>query len=235
MKRFYKDAVVAETDLGWIVQLDGRPIKTQGGNPQTLPTAKLAELLAAEWAEQGETLNPSSFRGRDMADYAIDMIAPEPEQTVEKLLRYGETDTLCYRAGPDEPLWKRQCEVWDPILEAVERREGVKLDRVSGIVHRPPREDTLERLAARIRSYDAFMLAALETATALTASLCIGLESIRPDADADALWRAASLEEDWQADLWGRDREAEERRAERKAAFLSAAEFARLSQPVHRP
>ena len=53
-----------------------------------------------------------------------------------------------------------------------------------------------------------------------------------PDAEPVALWRAASLEEEWQADLWGRDHEAEERRAKRQDDFLIACEFTRLARPL---
>ncbi|MEQ8772976.1 MAG: molecular chaperone, partial [Erythrobacter sp.] len=79
---------------------------------------------------------------------------------------------------------------------------------------------------------DPFRLAALEAMTSLSASLVIGLSALGEDSGdedaARALWRAASLEEEWQADLWGRDREAEERRARREADFLTAWRFSRL-------
>ena len=45
-----------------------------------------------------------------------------------------------------------------------------------------------------------------------------------------ALWQAVCLEEEWQADLWGHDWEAEERRARREADFLRACAFARLAR-----
>ena len=229
MKRFYKDVTVARTDIGWTVQLDGRPIKTQGGKPQVLPTETLAEMLAAEWRSQGETIDPSTFRFRDMADYALDVVASDPEPVVEKLLGYAETDTLCYRADPEEPLYRRQQEMWEPLLTAFEAREGVTLHRVSGVLHRPQAEASLARLRERLAGLGAFELAALEQLTSLAASLCIGLGALEKDADTEELWAAANLEEEWQADLWGREEEAEERRAKRKRDFLAAVEFARVS------
>ena len=226
MRRFYKDVTVAQTELGWTVHLDGRPIKTQGGKPQVLPTETMAEMLAAEWRSQGEKIDPSSFRFRDMADYALDVVASDPEPVVEKLLGYAETDTLCYRADPEEPLFRRQHEVWEPLLAAFEAREGATLHRVSGVLHKPQPEPSLARLRARLENCEPFRLAALEQLTSLAASLCIGLAAMEPAADGDALWSAANLEEEWQADLWGREEEAEERRARRKADFLAAMDFA---------
>ena len=58
----------------------------------------------------------------------------------------------------------------------------------------------------------------------------IGLAALEPDADAGALWIAAELEEEWQAEQWGRDAEAEERRTRRAAAFANAVRFAALTR-----
>ena len=226
MKRFYKEVAVVRTDLGWTVQLDGRPIKTQGGQPQVLPNEALAEMLAGEWRAQGEEIDPAAFRYRDMTDYALDVVEKDPRSVIDKLLGYAETDTLCYRADPEEALYRRQQEVWEPLLTALEAREGISLHRVSGVLHRPQPEVSMDRLRARLEALNAFELAALEQLTSLAASLCIGLAALESDADGEALWAAASLEEEWQADLWGREEEAEERRARRKADFLAAMEFA---------
>ena len=226
MKRFYKEVFVAPAGDGWQVMLDGRSLKTQGGQPQIVPGETLAQMLAEEWRAQGETIDPAAFRFRDMADYALDMVARDQGALVEKLLGYAETDTLCFRADPEEPLYRRQQELWEPIVAGLEAREGVTLHRISGILHRPQTEETRQRLAARLGELDPFTLAALEQTTALAASLCIGLEALQQGADGDALWAAANLEEEWQADLWGRDEEAEARRDRRKDDFLAAMEFA---------
>ena len=69
-----------------------------------------------------------------------------------------------------------------------------------------------------------------EVMTHLTASLITGLSAAQPKAHASALWQAANLEEEWQAEEWGRDEEAEERREKRTSDFLIAREFWELAQ-----
>jgi len=165
-----------------------------------------------------------------MADYTLDVIAPERALVLDELLPYAETDTLCYRTDPDEALWVRQSAVWEPLLCGVEARLGVTFTRVSGIIHRPQPAATLERLAAELAAADAFSLAALKTLAALACSLIIALEALREGADIDGLWAAAHVEEDWQAELWGKDAEAEERAAKRAASFAAAAHFASLAR-----
>ncbi|MXO74648.1 molecular chaperone [Altererythrobacter aerius] len=230
MKRFWNEVAIQQAGGGWQVALDGRAIRTQGGAPQIVPTRALAEMLAAEWRAQGETVDTTGFPARDMADHAIDSVTSDPEAVIAKLLRYAESDTLCYRADPDEALHRRQWEVWEPLVAAFEAREGVRMDRVSGIIHRSQPSDTLDRLRARLTTIDPFTLAALEVMTALSASLCVGLGALEVDADPQALWDAAELEETWQAELWGVEPEAEARRKQRARAFLHAAAFARAAR-----
>ncbi len=226
MKRFYKDVTVEPADRGWRVLLDRRGINTAGGAAQIAPTQRLAEALAAEWAAQGEEIAPLTFKLRDLADYAIDIVAPGREAAIAGMLRFAETDTLCYRAEDGEALHERQIEVWEPLLTAAEARWDVHFARVSGVIHRPQPPHTLTRMAAALRAESDFTLAAVQLLASLAASMVIALAAIAPDADAEALWNAANLEEDWQAELWGKDAEAEALRARRLADFTAAAGFA---------
>lgn len=230
MKRFWGEVTVSEVEGGgWRVLLDGRPIRTPRGAAQVVPKAALAEAMAEEWRGQGDEVDPALFVLRDIADYTIDVVARDRAALVDSLLAYAETDTLCYRADPDEALYRRQIEVWEPLLSAFEAREGVRLERVSGVLHRDQPAETIARLRERLHTLDPFVFAGVNTMAALAASLCVALSALEPDADVGALWQAASLEELWQAELWGVDEQAEARRARRGAEFNTAARFARLA------
>ena len=230
MKRFWKEAAVEPADGGWRVTLDGRPIRTQGGNPQVVPTRALAEALAEEWRAQGEEIDPRGFPLRDLADYAIDHVHPGRAAAIARLVPYAETDTLCYRADPDEALYRRQRELWDPLLAGLEARHGVRLEPVSGIVHRAQPEPAMAALRAALLDEDAFTLSALHALAPLAASLTVALAALEPGADPAALFDAANCEHDCQAELWGWDAEAERARAAKLAAFEAAAKFARLAR-----
>jgi chaperone required for assembly of F1-ATPase len=230
LKRFYKRVTVGQEGEQWRVLLDGRGIKTVAGRPQLVPTRVLAEALAEEWQSQGEEIDPAQFVLRDIADYAIDVVGHERPETIRALVAYAGTDTLCYRAEPDEPLHEHQQEVWDPLLHAAEARWDVHFERINGIIHRPQPAATLARMEAVLGAESDFALAALNTLTNLASSLVIGLAALAPGADAELLWSAANLEEDWQAELWGKDYEAEERRAQRFATFEAAMRFAQLAR-----
>ncbi len=228
MKRFYKIVATEAHDGLWRVTLDGRGIKTVSGRPQLVPTQALAQAMAAEWDVQGEEINPAAFLLRDMADYALDVVAPDRAAAIRSLLAYAETDTLCYRAEQGEALHERQMELWEPLLVAAERRWDVHFERIGGIIHRSQPTATLDRLEAVLAAKSDFALAALRNLASLAASLVIGLAALETAADLQALWDIANLEEDWQAELWGKDDEALALRALRQEAFNASARFAAL-------
>jgi chaperone required for assembly of F1-ATPase len=230
MKRFYKAAAAEPAEGGWRVTLDGRAVKTVGGQPQLVPTERLATALAAEWNAQGEEIAPELFVQRGMADYAIDVVAPARRATIRSLLAYGESDTLCYRGDAGEALADHQALVWEPLLTAAERRWDVRFVRVGGIIHQIQPPETLARLETVLAALDDFQLAALRNTASLTASLVVGLAALEPEADPHALWDVANLEEDWQAELWGKDWEAMDLREKRFGAFAAAIRFAELAR-----
>ena len=230
MKRFYKQVEVGKAAGGWQIALDARGLKTVKGSQQVVPSDALARAMAREWDAQGEELDTDLFVFRDMADYAIDIVSNERDTVIDKLLAYIETDTLCYRADPEDALFARQQQVWEPLLSGFEADYKVELVRISGIVHRPQNSETHATLRTHLEDLDAFALAGLETLASLSASLSIALMAGDRPQITDELWSAASLEEEWQAEQWGRDEEAEERRTRRTADFLRACAFAKLAR-----
>ncbi len=229
MKRFNKAAEAAAVAGGWQVMLDGRGVKTQGSRAQVVPGEALAKALAAEWAAQQGKIDPATFVLRDMADYALDVVASDRAAAIKALLAYAESDTLCYRAEEGEALHRRQIAVWEPLLAAAERRWDIAFTRTSGVMHQLQPLPSLARLQAVLATQGSFVIAALRSAAGLSASLVIALAAIEPGADAEALWAAANLEEDFQAEQWGQDAEAVALRARRFGDFVGAMEFARLA------
>ena len=230
MKRFWREVTVEPEGDGWQVALDGRRVKTAQGGAQIAPTLALAKALAEEWRAQPADIDPAGFGLRDMADYAIDIVAVDPADAIRRILAYAEGDTLCYRAEPDEPLAARQRATWEPMLKTAEATHGVKFERTVGILHRPQPAATLATFRAHLATLDPFALAALQTLASLAASLVIGLAALERNADADTLFAASNLEEDWQAEQWGWVDHAEETRAKRLTTFVEAARFAVLAR-----
>jgi chaperone required for assembly of F1-ATPase len=205
VKRFYKVAAAVREEGGSGVSLDGRPVKTLARNSLLLPTAALAEAIAAEWDDQGEEIDPRAMPLTGLANAAIDRVAPDPGAFARSLARYGESDLLCYRAEGPQPLVRRQADLWDPLLDWASRRFGVDFEIVHGVMHRPQPAATVAALTEAVAGRDSFRLAALSPLVTVSGSLLIALALAEGEIGLEQAWSAATLDEAWQAEQWGDD------------------------------
>lgn len=210
--------------------LDGRPVKTPKRAVLSLPNLPLAEAIAEEWRAQGDELKRETMPLTRLAFAAIDVVTPARQEIVQQILRYGGNDLLCYRAeGPPE-LVARQVHAWDSLLDWAAETYGARLKTGSGIKHVPQSPEAIAELERAIARYDVFELAALHTATTITGSLIVALALAEGEVSADEAFAAATLDETYQAEKWGRDAEAEQRRQRLLAELTAAQRFLRLLQ-----
>lgn len=231
MKRFYKSAAVTEIDGAFHVQLDGRAIRTPAKNLFALPTAGLAELIAAEWNAQGDEVDRTAMPLNRMAGTAIDGLAGRRVETVSAVARYAETDMVCYWADRPQSLVERQQAVWRPLVDWVAERHGAELQVASGVLPIRQDEAALAALRNAVAGFDNFRLVALSVATGTAGSLVIGLALVEGRLDAEAAFEAAQLDETYQIAEWGEDEIAEQRRAQLRIEFGHVERFVRALQP----
>ena len=72
-------------------------------------------------------------------------------------------------------------------------------------------------------------LTGLHVMTTMTGSVLLALAVLHRHLSAEAAWEAAHVDETFQASVWGRDEEAEARRAARKVEFDAAARLVALT------
>jgi len=225
-KRFYTDVAVAPGEGGgFTVLLDGRTLRTPLRRHLIVPNQRLADILAAEWAAQGEKIDPSTMPLTRLASTVIDGVADGTAAVRADLAGYVETDMLYYRAGYPDRLVERQRALWDPVLAFAETRLGGRFQLAEGVMHVAQAPQVIAAFRAWIDSVEhPFAVAALHQMTTLTGSALLPFAFAEGHLDLDATWTAAHLDEDWNIELWGTDAEAEARRASRFADMRTAAE-----------
>jgi chaperone required for assembly of F1-ATPase len=226
MKRFWKDVTV-DAECG--VWLDDRPVRTPGRAPLLLPTDGLAEAVADEWRMVADDIDPRAMPLTGLANAVIDRIAPDPAAFAAGLAAYGQSDLLCYRADSPADLVERQAAFWNPPLDWARDRYDVHFEIVTGVIHRAQPDATIERLGAAIAARPAFELAPLSPIVTITGSLVLALALAERAMEADAVWAAANLDEDWQAEQWGEDDLATKARETRRRDFNAATLFLSLA------
>ena len=222
-KRFYKVAsVMPGAAGGFVVALDGKPLRTPARHELGVPHPDLAEAIAAEWQAQQDRIDPATMPLTRMINTALDGVSTAQEEVFEEILRYAGSDLLCYRADAPEALVEREAELWDPHLDWAANM-GARLVLSEGIVHVEQPAEAIRAIAVLLRRYATpLQLTALHTLTTLTGSLVLALALAEGQADPEEVWAAAHVDEDFNISNWGEDFEAAARRAQRRIDFEAA-------------
>lgn len=223
MKRVYKTVAVEEDDDGaYLITLDGRTLNSPAKRPLRLPSRGLAVAVADEWDAQGEEIDPASMEMMGFAATVTDRITPQRPHVVDEIAGFGGSDLLCFLAEGPEDLVARQVSQWTPWRERAEKRLAVSLTVTSGIMPVRQPEETLAAFRGAVDGWNDWYLAPLHTATSITGSLILALAFLDGDLGAAETFGLSQVDEAYQVEKWGQDREAELRRrgllAEMKAA-----------------
>lgn len=229
-RRFWNEARVTQADGGFSVALDGRPVKTPAKAPLVVPTAQMAEAVAAEWDAQQDEIQPATMPVTRAANAAIDKVAAQHAEVAAMIAAYGDSDLLCYRADSPQELAARQAAAWDPFLDWADRTFGARLIPVVGVMHAPQAPEALRRLGEPVHAMDPFSLTAFHDLVSLSGSLVLGLAAVHEAEDIGALWRLSRIDETWQEEQWGVDEEARAQAEVKESEFHAAKRFHDLAQ-----
>lgn len=223
-RRFYKAAGIELHDGAWTLVLDGRPAHTPAKNRLALPTRAAAELVAAEWEAQAETIDPGTMPVTRIVNSALDGVSREDRAVRAEVVRYAGSDLVCYRAADPVGLVQSQAALWDPVLEFARRELGARLVITEGIGFVEQPDHAMAAVARAVEEVSGPVpLAALHTIMTLTGSALLALAVARAQMDVEAAWAAAHADEDFQMRTWGADADALARRERRWADMQAAA------------
>lgn len=208
LKRFWTDVTVAEVDGGRVILLDGRAPKTPAGARLILPTPASAQLVADEWAAQGEFIVPATMPATRLASTAIDRVSRAREPVADEIAAYAGSDVICYLADAPISLVERQARDWAPWRAWAAVELGVLLEPAEGIVHRAQDPAAVARVRDLALRLDDFALTGLATAVPLLGSAVLGFAVHHRALSGGDAFDLSRLDEAFQESRWGTDAEA---------------------------
>ena len=232
MKRFWKSVDIAPQEGGWGVRLDGRPVRTPARALLVLPSEALGRAVADEWASAGEKIDPAAMPLTGLANAATDRVAPDKDAFASGLARYAEGDLTCYRAEGPAGLVERQEQHWDALLNWARRRYDVDFQTTSGVIHVPQADATVRQLGQAVAALDPFQLAGLSPLVTIGGSLVAALAVVERAFTPEQAWEAVTVDDQWQAEQWGEDAEAQAALENRRRDFFASARFLELLETL---
>lgn len=209
MKRFYKNVEAVSVEGGYEIHLDGRPVKTPNRTDLRLESHALAVEIAKEWQAQKDEIKPAEMHLTRYATSRIDLVTGHREAIVEEILSYIETDLLRYRASFPNDLVAVQAAAWDPWLVWFRDQFGVELPTTEGFDPVPTQPELLVSIRSRLLPLSDWELVGLHAGIKLTGSFVIGIALSKSEINGDEAFETAYLDDRYQQDKWGGDRENE--------------------------
>ena len=228
-KRFWKATAAVETEGGYKIELDGRPVKTPAKTLLVVPTAEMAAAVASEWDAQKDLIDPLTMPVTRGANAALDKVAIQRDEVIEMLAAYGDTDLLCYRAAGPEELITRQAVEWDPLLAWARKTYGVIMKTGEGVMHIAQDPRNLVRFTAELSKMTPFQIAAAHDLISLSGSMVIALAVIEKHLKVERGWAVSRIDEEWQFEKWGEDEDARALESIKRQSFSDAAKFYQMS------
>ncbi|MDB5548255.1 MAG: ATPase [Tardiphaga sp.] len=222
-KKFYTRVSIGEIAGGYAILLDGRSIKTPSRKVVAVPSRVIAETIAAEWNAQVDLIDPMTMPMTRLANSVIDGVVDRLDDVITDIAKYFESDLLCYRAGHPQELVAREAEAWDGVLFWAAEALGAHFILAQGIIHATQPSPAVAAARAALPQ-EPWSVAAVHIVTTITGSALLALALYHDARDADQVWAAAHVDDDWNVEHWGVDEEVAMRRAARLIDFRAAAD-----------
>jgi chaperone required for assembly of F1-ATPase len=232
-KRFWKEAVVVQTDDGFNVTLDGHAIRTPSKSALVIRYRNIAEQIAAEWMAQENEVDPTTMPATRMVNSVIDKVSINADAIIEMLAEYAGTDLLCYRSISPQGLIDEQARLWDPLLQWSADVLNAPMNVTSGVMFTAQNDASVDVFRKQLLALNHYQLAGVHDLISISGSAVISVALISNHISLDDAWLAATVDEAWQDQQWGADEEAQESLSKKRDDFEFAFNFWKDASATH--
>lgn len=228
MKRFYDKAHYTEENGKYLIHLDARTISTPANNTLLCDTAELADIVCEEWNAQIDSVKPETMPVTQYCYTALDYVPLHRDEIMTTILKFLDTDLVCYRTDDPTDLSELQSKNWDPYIDWFQEKFGLKLKTTHGLMAITHDAEAHEALKTYVNQLDNHKLTILQALTAACGSIIMALCFVEGGSDKDAMFKASFVEELYQGAIYDEDRygidPTQEKQRKRLRIDLEAAE-----------
>jgi len=164
-----------------------------------------ATLVAQEWEDQEKLLQTHSLPVTSLVARALDGLQEEGirEDVRNALLKYLDTDTICFHQDRPPALVRLQQEHWDTLRERLQKDHGVQIRIHRSLFSGGQDASTKNSLLDVVSQFDPWHLAAFERSVYATKSFLVALALVTKRLSVEKAATISSVEVLSQIETWG--------------------------------
>lgn len=205
-KRFYQKVDVVQhagaLNNHFAVRINSHLLRTPLRNVLAVPSETLALAIAHEWDSQLHIIQPHTMPFMKLAATCIDRYPAMRDRVLASLARRVGTDSICFRVNDPARILEMQGRHWGPLLDWFGARFGPLATSTTLSLSHP--RATLKALHSYLADLDDWTLCGVDSAASTAKSVVLALALREGFIDAERCVSLARLEEEFQADVWGR-------------------------------
>ncbi len=207
MKRFYTLVSTEKTgDSGYGIFLDGKPVKTRAGRLLSAPNLDVANKVVREWSAQEDRVEPDTMPFTQILNTKIDRVADARAAISASILKYLDTDLICYPAPEPDELCSRQEKYWQPHRNWFNQHFGCNLLVTTDLQALSQPQELHNIVRDYVDSLNDDLFTILQLVTSLSGSLILSLAFVNGQASAKDVFDARFVEENYKSDLYNADK-----------------------------
>ncbi|KYQ90648.1 ATP synthase mitochondrial F1 complex assembly factor 2 [Tieghemostelium lacteum] len=204
--RWYKDVGYSyDPDTkSYFPLLDGRKLKTTGGNILSVPNKELVIAMAAEWQSVRKYIQVSRLPLNQTVITCIDIKKEGRNKLIEEFINHLGTDPVCYRESRENKLGSLQKQYYDPMMEFGSKYYGIPFFLATGLETSDHPPKLVKAIKDHLESMNNWELVCLQLIASSCKSFLITLNLYYGNIRLDQLYNSIAIEEEYQAEMWGR-------------------------------
>ena len=215
-------------DIGqntFVYYRNNKQLKTSQGNVIKVFGLEFAKKVLSK-IEKEKKIKDSNFL--KLFFYSFDLGLKQRRLTSENIIKFIDTDLVCYRANKGTELEIMQKKCWDPYMNFCEEHFKLKYKKNYTIMPSIQNISNKEKVIKLLDNMDKYILTAFFFLVEITNSIIISLNILYKNVSTNIVWKDCNLEEEYNQMKWGLDEDFTKKLLFKKKLFIDIIEYIKI-------
>ena len=221
-----KNIIIKEIEKNTFVYYkNNKKLKTAKGNVITVLGLDFAQNILNK-IEKEENIKGSNFL--KLFFFSSDLDVKQRCVIKKSIIKYLDTDLVCYRANKETELEKMQSKYWDPYIDFCKRKFELNFKKNYTVMPLIQEIANTDKVAKVLDNMDKYTLTAFFFLVEVTNSIIISLNILYKNVSYNLVWRDCNLEDEYNQLKWGTDEEFKKKLLYKKNFFIDIIDYIKI-------